>query len=153
MAKVAAIVLFKGKGATPELVDEARSDPKGGFLGDWHGERDDRQILVVDQAVLDDLGFQPGALREQITIEGLDGLQSLGRGTLLEIGASRLEVTQECHGCLTIGAYNGADDVEAFRESLKGRRGIFLRFTPDSPSDSIAVGEEVTVLEGARAAT
>lgn len=147
MAKVAAILLYKEAGVTPELVAEARSDPKGGFSGDWHGERADRQILAVDSSVLDDLDLEPGALREQVTIEGLDGLDSLGPGTLFEIGDSRLEVTKECQGCLTIGAYNGVEDVESFRASLKGRRGIFLRFTPDSPSGSIAVGEEVKVLK------
>lgn len=146
MARVAVICIYEREGVAARSVDEARADPRGGFEGDWHGARDNRQILVVDKAVLDDMGLLPGALREQVTVEGFEGLDSLSAGTILEIGSARFEVTKECAPCLTIGGYNEVDDPGAFREALEGRRGIFLKFTEDSPADSIAVGNEVKVL-------
>lgn len=144
MAKVAGLFLFEEKGAEPASVDEARPDVKGGLDGDHHGARPNREILVVDRAILDELGLKPGALREQVTVEGIPELDTLEPGTKLSVGSSALRITDQCHGCLTIGEYNGADP-ETFRAAIEGHRGMFVQFE-DPEGAVIRVGDEVKIL-------
>lgn len=144
MAEVVGLFLYGRKGATPLPVPRVRSNPLGGLEGDWHGSRFPyvRSILMVDRAVLDDLGLGPGDLREQVTVEGLPELDSLASGTRLLAGEAELEITKECGPCLTIGAYNRVRDAEAFRDALRGRRGVFVRFVEGSPRE-ISLGDPV----------
>lgn len=144
MSKVAGLFLFERKGAEASSVDEIRPDEKGGLAGDHHGARPNREILVVDSGILDELGLKPGALREQITVEDLPMLDNLGPGTRLAVGNSILQIAEPCHGCLIIGEYNGADP-ETFRAAIDGRRGMFVQFV-ESDGAVIRVGDEVRVL-------
>lgn len=144
MPKVTGLFLFEKKGAEPASVDEARSDPKGGLDRDHHGARPNREILVVDRGILDELGLKPGALREQITVEGFPELDTLEPGTRLAVGNSTMKIMEPCHGCLIIGEYNGADP-ESFREAIEGHRGMFVQFV-ESDDGVIRVGDEVKLL-------
>jgi MOSC domain-containing protein YiiM len=98
---------------------------------------------MVDRSVLQDHDLAPGALREQLTVEGLPELDSLPPGTRIAAGAGILEVIDSCAPCLVIGEYNGVEDREAFRQSLEGRRGMFVEFV--EPAE-ISVGDVVRVL-------
>jgi MOSC domain-containing protein YiiM len=69
----------------------------------------------------------------------------LAPGTRLRIGPALLEITKECIGCTHIGEHIGVDDVEAFRQSLEGRRGMLARVV-EADGDPIRVGDEVEVL-------
>ena len=142
---VVGLFLYEEKGASPLLVDVVRRDDRGGLDGDGdhHGGRAGRQILAVDQEVLDDHGLKPGALREQLTFDGFPELNTLAHGSKIRVGETILEVVDPCGPCLKIGAYNGVEDVEAFREQLQGRRGVFVKFAEDAPSFEINVGDSV----------
>jgi len=112
-----------------------------GLAGDRHAGREDgkRQVLLTEQGDLNDLGLRPGDLREQVTVE-LPGLMSLGAGTRLRLGEAVLELTGRCEPCTHIGEHAGADDVDAFRRRLIGRRGMLARV---SRPGAIRVGDPV----------
>lgn len=145
MAKIAALFTSSAEGADPTPIDSARPNEKGALEGDRHRGKPGRKILMVDGAILDELGLEPGALREQITVEGLPELDSLQPGMKLEVGDSTLEIVKACAPCLTIGALNKVEDPEAFRDALEGRRGMFVEFVGDGTK--ISVGDQVAVLD------
>jgi hypothetical protein len=150
MASVVGIFLYEREGEQPTSVDTARFDSAGSLSGDRHRTKPGRKILMVDRGVLEDRGLAPGALREQLTVEGLPELYSLPAGTRLMVGSASMEVLKPCAPCLIIGQYNGAEDPEAFRQSIEGRRGMFVEFVGDL-DQSISVGDEVRVVEKAEA--
>jgi MOSC domain-containing protein YiiM len=94
-----------------------------------------------------DLGIRPGDLREQITVD-LPGLMRLAPGTRLRVGPAVLEITKECVGCTHIGEHVGVQDVEAFRLSLEGRRGMLASVREVEDGQPIRVGDHVEVLDG-----
>ncbi|MGH2657924.1 MAG: MOSC domain-containing protein [Actinomycetota bacterium] len=105
-----------------------------GLEGDRHSGREEgkRQILLAEAGDLRDLGLEPGALREQVTLD-LPGLMSLGEGTRLRVGEAVLELTGVCEPCTHIGEHIGAEDPEALRRRLVGRRGMLARVVGEGP--------------------
>jgi MOSC domain-containing protein YiiM len=105
-----------------------------GLEGDRHAGREEgkRQVLLAEAADLRDLGLEPGALREQVTLD-LPGLMSLGEGTRLRVGEAVLELTGVCEPCTHIGEHLGAEDPEALRQTLVGRRGMLARVVGEGP--------------------
>ena len=105
-----------------------------GLEGDRHAGRQagKRQILLAEAGDLRDLGLDPGDLREQVTLD-LPGLMSLGEGTRLRVGEAVLELTGVCEPCTHIGEHIGAEDPEALRRRLVGRRGMLARVAVDGP--------------------
>ena len=149
MARVIALHLHQEHGAWPRPVDEAEGRVGGGLAGDSHAERSARAVLVVDRSTLESHGLGPGDLREQMTVDGLPDVSALAAGTLLRAGGLTLRVNGECAPCTHIGRLLGVDDPEAFRASLRGRRGALCTVTRvDGP---IRVGDGVTVVEPATA--
>ena len=144
MARVIALQLHETRGVQPRPVEEAEALVGGGLTGDSHAEKQTRALLVVDRAALDAHGLGPGDLREQVTIEGLPDVTTLPPGTLLRAGPLTLRVNGECAPCTHIGGMLAVDDPEAFRVSLRGRRGALCTVVrADGP---IRVGDDVEVL-------
>ena len=109
-----------------------------GFEGDAHARPDGaRQVLLLDAETLAEFGIEPGALKENITTEGVN-LAALAPGTRLRVGVALLEITKECAPC---------ESVEAIRpgllEKLKGRRGQLARVLEGGP---VQVGDRIEVL-------
>jgi MOSC domain-containing protein YiiM len=144
MGSVVSLQLIPGNHAPPDFVDQVKAIPSEGLEGDWHRGRGPRSVLLMNAGDVEDLGLRPGDLREQITVD-LPGLMKLAPGTRLRIGPALLEITKECIGCTHIGEHIGVDDVEAFRQSLEGRRGMLARVV-EADGDPIRVGDEVEVL-------
>ncbi len=122
-----------------------------GLEGDVHGGSGTgkRVVLVAGLSDLRHLGLNPGDLREQVTVD-LPSLMSLRPGERLRIGETVLEITGPCEPCTHIGSLLGADDVEEFRESLRGRRGMLCRVVADG---TVRAGDSVEVLPLTRAAS
>jgi MOSC domain-containing protein YiiM len=99
----------------------------------------------MDARDLRDLGLSPGDLREQITID-LPGLMELPAGARLRVGRAVLEITKPCEPCTHIGEHVGVGDVEAFRDHLRGRRGMLARFLEVDAASVIRMGDPVEVL-------
>jgi MOSC domain-containing protein YiiM len=128
----------------PRTVEEVRATPLG-LEGDVHAGRKagKRQVLLMDAGDLRDLGLRPGELREQVTVD-FGGLMDSPAGTRLRLGQAVLELTGPCEPCTHIGEHVGVEDVEAFRQTLRGRRGMLARV---AIAGAIRVGDPVEVLE------
>ena len=143
-AKVVALNVQERHGVHPRTVSEMIARVGGGLVGDLHSERQRRAVLVLDRAVVDELGLAAGDLREQITIDGIPNVSRLEPGTELRIGGVTLRVDGECEPCTHIGELNEQADVEAFRVALGGRRGALC--TVVAADRPIRVGDPVRVL-------
>jgi MOSC domain-containing protein YiiM len=112
-----------------------------GVRGDRHyNERDKplRQILLVDQNNLNDLGLEEGSLREQVTVD-MPGLQDLPIGSVLEVGGAAVEITMDCAPCRTMAGYLG-EQPQAFVNRAMRKRGMLGRILQ---SGTVSEGDEV----------
>jgi MOSC domain-containing protein YiiM len=104
-----------------EEIIEVQALREKGLEGGAHARGGKRQILLVDGETLDAMNLRSGALRENITTEGLN-VNSLAPGQQLLVGNARLEVSMACTPC---------DQLERVRPGLRkelwGRRGILCR--------------------------
>ena len=91
---------------------------------------------VGKAGVVEDEIRLPGAIREQVTVQGLD-LGTLVFGARLRVGGVVLEVAGPCHPCERM------DQVQrGLEQALVGRRGRFVRVVE---AGSFAVGDEVSL--------
>lgn len=125
-------------------VREVTGRRNGGLVGDSHELRRNRAVTVVDRSTLDALDLKPADLREQITIEGLPEITNLARGTRVRVGGLTLRINGVCAPCTHIGTMLGRHDVEAFRQTLEGRRGSCA--TVVSAEGPARLGDMVVVL-------
>ncbi len=138
IGKIVDIRLNVGRGEPMKVLDTAAVTANTGLDGDRHAKSgSDRQILVMDQAIMQTLEVRPGQLRENITVEGLS-LFGLEKGQRIRIGYDLdFQIGELCDPC---------DNMDAIRpglqEQLQGQRGLFV--TPLS-NGSISLGDDVTV--------
>jgi MOSC domain-containing protein YiiM len=109
-----------------------------GLKGCIHGRPDsDRQILLMDRETLDKFELPPGAIKENVTVTGMD-FQTLGIGQRLRIGESLLEITAPCNPCPRM------DEIRmGLQEELRGQRGWLCRVIA---SGMIRKGDAVVVM-------
>jgi MOSC domain-containing protein YiiM len=108
-----------------------------------------RQVLLLDKSTLDEFGYKPGELREQILVN-LPGLQGLPIGARLAIGSAEVEIIMDCAPCLTMAGYLG-EDGPSFVKKIMGKRGMLAKVTQSGfarVGDAVAlvgerIGEEV----------
>jgi MOSC domain-containing protein YiiM len=122
MARVENLFHAEKKHSPMQELKEARAVDDTGLESCAHSRPGGpRQILLVDSETLQALDLQPGTLRENITVSGLN-VNGLQIGQLLRIGRARLEVSAVCNPC---------DQMEAIRPGLQkelwGRRGMLCR--------------------------
>ena len=129
---------------------KVRAIENRGFEGCAHGRTGSkRQVLLVEGEVLRELGLTPGAVRENVTTEGIR-LAELLSGTRLQIGGEAVfEVTVPCEPC---------EKLETIRiglqDELQGRRGIMCRILKGGlirAGDPIEVVSHVVVETSPRA--
>ncbi len=104
-------------------VQSATAIANFGLEGDQHGRPDSsRQVLLMDAETLSALGVDFGAVKENITTQGVP-LASLGAGEQLAVGDEvKLEVSKPCEPC------GRMDEIRAgIRQALQGRRGVLAR--------------------------
>jgi len=122
MARVQNLFRYPKKHFPMEELEEVRVVDDLGFEGCAHGRPGgSRQILLMDRETLESMGLHPGAVRENITTDGLN-VNALPAGQQLQVGEARLEVTAVCTPC---------DQMERVRAGLRkeiwGRRGMLCR--------------------------
>ena len=127
------------KGTPSDPVDAARAVAAEGLEGDRsRNPRNLRQVLVMDRETLDHYGLQPGQVKENITVTGLD-LAQAKKGNVFFIGGAdapvTLEVTGDCEPCQKMDAI-----TPGLRAELQGRRGIL---TVVLQGGDIAVGDPI----------
>lgn len=108
-----------------------------GLEGDRHSLPNNRRALLMMTAeLLDEFGLQPGDVREQVTVRGLD-LHALVFGSRLRVGGAVLEVAGLCAPCERM------EELGAGLQSrMDGRRGRFVRVVQ---SGDIRVGDPIVV--------
>lgn len=147
-ARVIALHLRRGtrRGGPLTAVEFVTAQVGLGLVGDSHGKRrpgGKRQVVLVDQATLQQLGLAPGQLREQITTTGLPDISRLPAGQRLRVGQVVLESAGECEPCQHIGEALGVADPAQFEQVLRGRRGVLLRVVEVIGAGRLSVGDAV----------
>jgi MOSC domain-containing protein YiiM len=69
-----------------------------GFEGCAHANPPKREVLFVSQEHLASLDVEPGAIRENVTVEGAD-VQEWPVGQRVQAGAAVFEITMVCDPC------------------------------------------------------
>jgi MOSC domain-containing protein YiiM len=122
-----------------QLLRGARLDTGLGLDGDKHASAASRrQVLIADREALNQLGLEPGVIKENITAEGLD-VMTLSPGTQLKLGAEAVvEITSICEPCFRM------DEIRpGLKAELEGRRGMNSRVISGG---QIAVGDPITIV-------
>lgn len=113
-----------------------------GFVGDVHYGRESRQVLIVSSEELDELGYEPGTLREQVTVD-LARLRTLAPGTKLKTSGGAVFVIEEkCAPCAHM-AKRLDEDPEEFKAKTNGRRG---QLAGVARSGGVHVGDQIEVV-------
>src|SRR6476646_6046176 len=134
---VVALFVCKASRAPLQPMERVEAILETGLQGDRHAKRDSRrQVLLMEQETLDQLGLAPGQVREQVTVRGL-GLERLPFGTRIRVGGALLEVANPGQPCERM------EELRAgLKETLVGRRGRFVRVVE---AGTFAVGDPLIV--------
>jgi MOSC domain-containing protein YiiM len=134
---VVALFLCKASRAPLVSVDQVEAIENTGLEGDRHAKRDSRrQVLLMEEEILDRLDLKPGDVREQVTVRDL-GLDALEDGARIRVGGALLEVGAPCQPCERM------DQIRAgLKDALVGRRG---RFVSVVEAGSFSVGDPLVV--------
>lgn len=145
MAEVAHLFVCPGHRQPMKELEQVRAMAHRGIEGCKHARpQSSRQVLVVDLETLADLGLEPGMIKENVTVSGLE-VTPLPPGTELKVGEAELRVTAVCEPCFRM------DEIRrGLRQDLEGRRGILCRVTKEG---KIARGDRVEVMSGVEAQT
>jgi MOSC domain-containing protein YiiM len=136
MATVAGIFTSPGRKSGRSVAHERRRAIVGeGLQGCAHANPPKREVLFVSKGHLDSVGVEPGAIRENVTVEG-DDVQQWPIGTRLRAGEAEFEITMVCDPC------HRMDELrDGLRAELEGKRGMLARVVE---SGELAVGDEIT---------
>ena len=108
-----------------------------GLEGCAHANPPKREVLFVSKQHLDSVGVEPGAIRENITVEG-DDVERWPIGQRVRAGEAEFEITMVCDPC------HRMDELrDGLRAELEGRRGMLARVVA---TGEIALGDEITLL-------
>lgn len=138
VATIAGIFRSPGKGSgRSEPLGRARVLTGHGVEGCAHGRDGKRQVLFASAEHLFAAGVQPGAIRENFTVEGLD-VQAWPVGQRVRAGGAVFEITMECEPC------HRMDDLRpGLRAELEGKRGMLAQVVE---AGEVAVGDELLLL-------
>ena len=109
-----------------------------GFEGCAHANPPRREVLFVSADHLRSVGVEPGEVRENMTVEGLD-VQQWPIGQRVRVGNDAVfEITMVCEPC------HRMDELrDGLRAELDGKRGMLARVVEDG---EVAVGDELELL-------
>jgi MOSC domain-containing protein YiiM len=109
-----------------------------GLEGCAHANPPKREVLFVSKEHLDSVHVEPGAIRENITVEGTD-VEHWPVGQRVRAGEAEFEITMVCDPC------HRMDELrDGLRAELEGKRGMLARVVE---SGEVAVGDEVTLIQ------
>ena len=108
-----------------------------GFEGCAHANPPKREVLFVSKEHLDSVGVEPGAIRENLTVDG-DDVQQWPIGQRVRVGDALFEITMVCDPCQRM------DDLrQGLRAELDDKRGMLARVVEGG---EVAVGDDVEFL-------
>jgi MOSC domain-containing protein YiiM len=138
MTRIAAIWRSPAKRSPMELHERGRAVEGHGLEGCAHARAGTkRQVLFASKDHLDALDVEPGAIKENFTVEGAD-VHSWAVGQRVSIGEAEFEVTMECEPCERM------EEIRpGLQQELEGRRGMLARVVK---TGDVAVGDEVRLI-------
>jgi MOSC domain-containing protein YiiM len=108
-----------------------------GLEGCAHANPPRREVLLASKGHLDSVGVEPGAIRENVTVEGAD-IQTWPVGQRVQVGGALLEITMVCDPC------HRMDELRAgLRAELDDRRGMLAHVVE---SGEIALGDPIELV-------
>jgi MOSC domain-containing protein YiiM len=128
------------KSGVSEPRERVRAIESQGLEGCAHANPPRREVLFVSKEHLEAVGVEPGAIRENITVEGAD-VQSWRIGQRVRVGEDALfEITMVCDPCERMDQLR-----TGLRALLEDRRGMLAHVVEGG---EVAVDDEI-VLEDA----
>jgi MOSC domain-containing protein YiiM len=108
-----------------------------GLEGCGHANPPKREVLFASSKHLEAVGVEPGAIRENLTVEGSD-VQTWPVGQRVRVGDALFEITMVCDPC------HRMDELrQGLRAELEGRRGMLARVVEGG---EVAVGDEIELV-------
>jgi MOSC domain-containing protein YiiM len=108
-----------------------------GLEGCAHANPPRREVLLVSTQHLDAVGVEPGAIRENVTVEGAD-VQAWPVGQQVRVGGALLEITMVCEPC------HRMDELRSgLRAQLEDRRGMLAHVVEGG---EIALGDAIELV-------
>jgi len=141
MATVVGLFVSPGRGSgVSEARDRVRAIESGGLEGCAHANPPRREVLLVSKQHLDALGLSPGAIRENVTVDGLD-VHDWAVGEQVRVGDALLEITMVCDPC------HRMDELrDGLRAQLHDKRGMLAHVVEGG---EIALGDAIELVEAA----
>jgi MOSC domain-containing protein YiiM len=138
MAKIVGLWTSPARKSARSVGHERRKAIAGfGLEGCAHANPPKREVLFASKEHLDSVGVEPGAIRENLTVEGAD-VQTWPVGQKLRVGEALFEVTMVCDPC------HRMDELrQGLRAELDGKRGMLARVVE---SGEVALGDHVELL-------
>lgn len=138
MATVAGLFISPArKSGRSEARERVLAIENQGFEGCAHGNPPRREVLLASKEHLDTVGVEPGAIRENVTVEGAD-VQMWPVGQRVQVGGALLEITMVCDPCQRM------DELRAgLRAELDDRRGMLAHVVEGG---EIALGDPIELV-------
>jgi MOSC domain-containing protein YiiM len=139
MATISGVWTSPGRKSGQSVGHERRRAIAGeGLEGCAHANPPKREVLFVSAAHLDSVEVDPGAIRENLTVEGAD-VQQWPIGQRVKVGDEAVsEITMACDPC------HRMDELrDGLRAELDGKRGMLAKIVE---SGEVAVGDPVELL-------
>ena len=96
-----------------------------------------RQVLFASLEHLEDVGVEPGRIRENFTVEGAD-VHRWSVGQHVQVGEALFEITMVCDPCQRMEAIR-----PGLQEELTDRRGMLARVVR---TGEVAAGDEIQLI-------
>lgn len=96
-----------------------------------------RQVLFASSEHLESVGVEPGRIRENFTVSGVD-VQAWPVGQRVRAGGAVFEITMVCDPCERMEAIR-----PGLRAELEGKRGMLARVIEEG---DVALGDAVELL-------
>lgn len=139
MPRIVGIWTSPGRGTARSVAHESRRAIAGeGLEGCAHANPPRREVLFVSKEHLDSVDVEPGAVRENLTVEGTD-VQQWPVGQRVKVGDEAVfEITMVCDPC------HRMDELrQGLRAEIDGKRGMLARVVE---SGEVAAGDPVELL-------
>jgi MOSC domain-containing protein YiiM len=139
MATISGVWTSPGRKSGRSVGHERRQAIAGeGLEGCAHANPPMREVLFVSASHLESVDVEPGAIRENLTVEGTD-VQQWPVGQRVKVGGEAVfEITMVCDPC------HRMDELrDGLRAELDGKRGMLAKIVE---SGEVAVGDPVELL-------
>jgi MOSC domain-containing protein YiiM len=140
MATVVGLFVSPARGSgRSEPRERVRAIENEGLEGCAHANPPRREVLLTSKEHLDAVGVEPGAIRENVTVDGVD-VHEWPVGQRVRVGDALLEITMVCDPCSRM------DELRpGLRAEIDGRRGMLAHIVE---TGDIALGDDVSLVVG-----